>query len=375
MRIVLATPIYPPAVGGPAEYAATLPKQLVGLHEVVVVAYTNEPSSTDDRLIAVRTDRLLPIRLVQFFFALWGVSKEADVLYAQNAVAAGLPAVLVGILRSKRVVIKFVGDEAWERAAGSGRTTKRLPEFLQNPDGGIRTTIFMAIQKFVLRHADVVTTPSAYLGECIVHAYRLPRDHVVTNYNAAAPHTPLIIPLRKKHQLATAVRLVNWKGVDGIIQAVALLTKDYPDISLMIAGDGPERARLETLVSSLEIRPQVTFLGSIPQKDAEQLFAESSITVLNSTYEGLPFGVLMSFAVGTPVIATNIPGTDEVVHDGKTGLLIPTENPAELARAIAGLFEDETLRTTLTSGGTALLNADFSWEAHIKKLRHLLYGI
>lgn len=371
MKITLATPIYPPHIGGPAEYARELPERLTR-HEITVVAYTDVPKT--DTLVPVATTLPLPLRLVTFFYHVWKVSKDADVIYAQNAVAAGLPALIAGILRKKRVVIKFVGDEAWERARGSGKTSAQLPEFLQKPDRSLATKIFIGVQKYVLNHADVVTTPSRYLGELITTAYNLDSKKVIPNYNAAASYAPQNIPLRKQHQIATAVRLVKWKGVDGIIDAVALLIARYPSVHLMIAGDGPERSALEARVASKNLQQHVTFLGTISREETEALYASSAAMVLNSTYEGLPFGALMSFATHTPVIATHISGTDEVVTNGETGLLITPNDPEALAHAIARLFDDEMLRISLAANAYARLQSEFSWKNHLTNLERILGG-
>lgn len=369
MKIILATPIYPPAIGGPAEYARELPRRLTLAHTVTTIAYTD--NAPDNTVVSISPRIPLPFRLFLFFYHVWKESHNADIIYAQNAVAAGLPAVLAGMLRKKPVIIKFVGDEAWERASLGGATTKLLPAFLKQPEGGWRTTLFMRIQRFTLQHATHITTPSRYLGELITEVYQLPPSAVTTNYNAAGSYAPLTIPVRKPHSIATAVRLVSWKGVAGIIDAVSLLTDRYPDIMLTIAGDGPLRTTLEAHVRAKRLMEHVTFLGNISREETERLYASSAAMVLNSSYEGLPFGALMSFATHTPVIATNIPGTDEVITDGETGLLIPTRNTEALAHALDRLFTDEMLRTSLAANAAARLAQKFSWDAHIEKLLHI----
>ena len=130
MRIVLATPVYPPEFGGPATYTKGLALKLRDEHEVVIVAYasTSEiiPGTT---LFVASKQHPLPLRILKFTFDLFRASRGADVIYVQNAMAAGLPAVIVGMIRRIPVILKFVGDEAWERASQQRRTKKRLEEF------------------------------------------------------------------------------------------------------------------------------------------------------------------------------------------------------------------------------------------------------
>jgi glycosyltransferase involved in cell wall biosynthesis len=300
-------------------------------------------------------------------------AKKADVIYAQNAVAAGLPAVIAGVLLRKPVVIKFVGDEAWERATQHRATSQQLEAFLEKPDGTLRTRLMMTLQGFVLRHASRVTTPSEYLREVIVNTYGIKPERAVTNYNAADDHgTPMFAPVRVPHQLVMTARLTAWKGVDSALRALPHILAHYPDTTLTVAGDGPERESLEALTKELGLTNAVRFLGNVSRTETWQLRKESDVYILNSTYEGLPHTVLTSFAAGIPLVATNISGTNEAVIDGVNGLLIPPHNPKALADAVIRLFNDPSLQVKLVQGGTATLVSKFSWEAHLRALTALL---
>jgi glycosyltransferase involved in cell wall biosynthesis len=276
--------------------------------------------------------------------------------------------VLAGKRARKPVVLKFVGDEAWERATQSGQTTKQLEAFLEAPEGGWRTKVFIAVQKFVLQRAAIVTTPSAYLGELLIQYYGVKRERVVVNYNAGTEHDE--VPLaRKPHQIFTAVRLVKWKGVEGIITALTALVSKFPDVSLVIAGQGPEEARLREVAEKIPgWQEHITFAGRLTKQEVLKVNRESGVQVLNSTYEGMPHGVLESFATKTPIIATNIPGTREAVKDGETGLLVPVGDDQALAAALSRIFTDAPLRERLTAGGSRILKEKFSWGAHLETL-------
>ena len=174
MKIILATPIYLPEIGGPATYTKEICERLGEAHDITVVAYArNGVTYGNSRLVEVSKDTPLPVRLIQYFVSLMREAKGADVIYAQNAVAAGLPAVLAGMMRRVPVVIKFVGDEAWERATQHRATEKRIEDFLKHPDGTLRTKLMMKLQGWVLRRATCVTTPSAYLRDLIVKTYAI----------------------------------------------------------------------------------------------------------------------------------------------------------------------------------------------------------
>ncbi|MEK7482188.1 MAG: glycosyltransferase, partial [Patescibacteria group bacterium] len=124
MKIILACGIFPPDIGGPATYADKLAGELNRLgHEVVVLTYRDKTISKletrNSKLQLVIVSRKFPklVRHFVYFWKLFWLAKTADVIYAQNAVSVGLPSVLAaGILR-KKLVLKIVGDAAWERAS------------------------------------------------------------------------------------------------------------------------------------------------------------------------------------------------------------------------------------------------------------------
>ncbi|MDO8604235.1 MAG: glycosyltransferase family 4 protein [bacterium] len=379
MKILIATPIYPPEIGGPATYIKELCGHLSGSNEITVIAYTNSADAfPNTRLVPVGKGRPLPIRLAIFFLKLLREVKKTkpDVMYVQNAMAAGLPVALVHLLTKVPFVLKFVGDEAWERATGRKRTKKRLEEFMADPDGGIKIRLMMMIQGFVLRRASVVTTPSAYLSEALIRTYDVKKENAVVNYNAAERPESIPFPTtRKPHQIATTARLVAWKGIGGIIRALAIIKKSFPDARLVIAGDGPLLENLQKIAEDFEVLDSVTFLGNVSRAETWQLRKNSEVYVLNSTYEGLPHTALTSFAAEIPMVATNIPGTNEAVYHEKTGLLVEAGDDIELAKAVERLFTNKKLAEQLAKDATLLLKEKFSWEAHTKTLLNIFKSV
>lgn len=374
MKILIATPIYPPEIGGPATYTKELVERWHDEHELTVVAITNNTVELPgSKLIPVDKQLSLPLRLFKFFVAVYKASKDTDVLYVQNAMAAGLPTVLAGMLRKKPVVLKFVGDEAWERATQHRKTEKTLQEFLDTPEGGFKIDLMRWLQGWVLRHATVVTTPSQYLGETIQKSYHIDSERVKTNYNAADPTTAApFTATQKPHQLVATARLVAWKEVDDVLRAIEILREKYSDIHLIVHGDGPERENLEQLTKDLKITDHVTFTGNVSRTETWHTRKASAAYILNSTYEGLPHTALTSFASETPIIATDISGTNEAVYHEESGLLIPPHDPEALAAAVERIFNEPELSTKLTQGGQKILREKFSWEAHLQTLEKLL---
>lgn len=366
-KLVIATPIFPPESGGPGTYTCAIAEKLYPKYECVIITYSDAPSPlAHTRVIAIRKSQNLLFRWCKYTVALFRELRTADIVYAQNAVASGFPAVIAGMLLRKPVIIKMVGDEAWERATAAGTTTKNIHDFLRAPEGGLKTKVFMAVQRFALRRAMLVTTPSLYLLDEVTRAYSLSANTTALNSNATED-IPLSSTPRHKYQIASVSRLVVWKHIDGLIRALTLVHKQFPDAVLKIAGVGPAENTLKKLVDELGVHKSVFFLGNLSTQDVRTLFSESEVYVLNSSYEGLPHTVLESFAAHTPVVATDIPGTNELVrHD--TGFPIPVDNDIVLAETIASIFRDPSDAQKRAVDANAFFKRNFSWEHHVKIL-------
>ena len=141
--------------------------------------------------------------------------------------------------------------------------------------------------------------------------------------------------------LAFAGRLTRQKALEVTLAAVA----ELDDVRLLVAGAGEERERLEARAV-----PRVEFLGPLGRREATELFAAAHGAVLSSSWEtGRRFSVIEALSVGTPVIATRVGGTPEVVVDGVNGLLLEPGDPAALAAALRRFFGDDDLRRRLAA--------------------------
>ena len=134
--------------------------------------------------------------------------------------------------------------------------------------------------------------------------------------------------------LLSVGHLVPVKGHDLTIRALALL----PDVDLVIAGDGPERGALAALAQSLGVGSRVHFVGVLPQHELRRYYGTADALVLASSREGWANVLLESMACGTPVIASKVWGTPEVVAAPAAGVLMPERTPEALAAATRSLF-------------------------------------
>jgi len=162
-------------------------------------------------------------------------------------------------------------------------------------------------------------------------------------------------------------RLSAEKAVDDLIRAMKFL----PQLQLLIAGDGPERARLENRACELGLA-NTSFLGQVHGQDLEQLIASAQFTVMPShAYETLGKTILESYALGRPVIASDLGSRRELVHEGSTGILFEVGNVGHLAEAIKFLSDNPLIATEMGTAGRRMVESQHSPEAHCARLASL----
>lgn len=141
--------------------------------------------------------------------------------------------------------------------------------------------------------------------------------------------------------LGTAARLDREKGIEFLIEAVAQLKNRFPEIVLLIIGDGPLRENLLVLAKQLNIMNHVRFLGL--RDDVPDLLRLLDIFVLPSLYEATGIVLAEAMAFGKPIVSTQVGGLPELVHHGEDGFLVPPGDVARLVEKIARLARDQEL--------------------------------
>jgi glycosyltransferase involved in cell wall biosynthesis len=175
-------------------------------------------------------------------------------------------------------------------------------------------------------------------------------------------------------------RLVTWigrfvpeKNLTCLLRAFALLKQRRQRISMVLAGDGPERRKMMDFAKKLRLGNEVTFPGMISQREVADLLQRSTVFTLPSTAEALPFSLLESMSSGVPVIVSDGLGLDKVV--GGAGLLANPRNPKEWAQSIESLISDDNLRMALGRRGRRLAVERYEWRRVADKLEELFLSL
>jgi len=384
MKLVIATGIFPPDVGGPATFVPMIAGRWLerGLR-VEVATYSDGLVHPSWPFPVRRVSRALPLpfRYAAYAWNLWRASRGARVIFAQDGVASGFPAWLVACLRRKRFVVKIVGDFAWEHARVQDGYEGSIEAFQDDANLPRRIRAMNALQRFTARRADAVITPSKYLGR-LVEGWGVTPAQIRVVYNGVESpvddrQTPAANgqPSTARHprRIITAGRLVPWKGFDTLIEALPKVREKIPDAELVIAGDGPreELLRIKARVSGVE--DAVRFTGRLGRGELQREISESGAFALVSSYEGFSHQLVEAFHSGTPVVASDAGGNPELVRDGENGLLVPTGDPKSTAAALIRLLEDRAFAERLAARARQDAGR-FTTENQVKETAETLLG-
>lgn len=159
-------------------------------------------------------------------------------------------------------------------------------------------------------------------------------------------------------------RFVPAKGLSYLLDAISKVKREFPDVVLLLVGEGSQKGELQKKSRALKIR--TIFAGY--QSDTPPYYALMDAFVLPSLFEGLPGVVLEAMAMEKTVIATNVGGTSDIVIHGKNGFLVPTKDSDEVTKALIILAKDRDLKDKMGSAGRETVRKSFLWNDIVDKV-------
>jgi glycosyltransferase involved in cell wall biosynthesis len=171
-------------------------------------------------------------------------------------------------------------------------------------------------------------------------------------------------------RLLSVGRIVHQKGLDLAMRALGGLKELIWE--WRIAGDGPQMHVLQSLAKELGIEDRVHFLGWQSREQLMDCYQQSNVFLFPSRHEGMPNAMLEAMASGLPVIASCIAGSEELVLDGKTGFLFPSEDLESLQSVLKKMLSDPALREQMGSASRLHAEASYSWESTARQYALLL---
>jgi glycosyltransferase involved in cell wall biosynthesis len=344
-KILIATGLYPPDIGGPATYVRMLEEKLPA-HQI------------DFEIVPFTHVRHLP-KVVRHFVYFWKLMRKApgvDAVYALDPVSVGVPALVVSTLFRKTFLVRLGGDYAWEQGQQRFGLEEMLDEYTAHKSSASWQVRMLArVQAYVVCRAKKIVVPSNYM-KSIVTTWGATDTQLEVIYSALFPLEVTQSRQELRQELGytdtvlfSAARLTPWKGFDVLLEVVASLVQKHPALRLVIAGDGPQQERLEAKTKELHIENQVTFVGRLPKEELGKALKASDIFVLNTAYEGLSHQLLEVMDMGVPVVTTSVGGNPELIKDGVSGLTVPYNDAEALEKAIQRLIQNNELAARIVA--------------------------
>ncbi len=283
-----------------------------------------------------------------------------DVLNAHYASGYGTTAALCGV---RPVLLSVWGSDVFDFPYESAFKGRLIRGNLRRATVIASTSHAMArqVQRLVPEITDIAVTPFG------VDLARFAPD--AAQRDAAVLTLGTVKSLAPKYGVELLLRAFAALLQDARVQALSLACR------LLIVGDGPQRAELETLTGELGIAAQTTFAGSVPHADVPAWLNRLDIYAAPSRLDSESFGVAVieASACGVPVVVSDAGGLPEVVRDGETGLIVPRDDVAALQAALTILVLDAALRQRLGARGRAHVQREYEW-GHCVDLMEAAYA-
>ncbi|HEU5114160.1 MAG TPA: glycosyltransferase family 4 protein [Candidatus Paceibacterota bacterium] len=336
MRILVATGIFPPQIGGPATYAKLiydeLPKRGIDVEVASFGDYIEKPKI---------------IRHFLYFLELMRKIGGADAVLALDPISVGLPALFASQIAGKKMVLRVAGDYAWEQGTQRFGVKENLDAFVgRHREYPWQVRLMKRIQTYVAEGASSIITPSKYLKSILVD-WGIHPGKVTVIYNGfhmePVKETPSVLRKHLKWSgkiVITVGRLVPWKGMKEMIEIMPEVRTAHPDARLVIVGDGPEKENLVARAAEMGQSDTVIFEGRLDQKSLFERVKAADAFALFTGYEGFSHQIIETMALGTPVITTSVGGNVEIIRNGENGILVPPGAVQSLKEAVIGLLGD-----------------------------------
>ncbi|HKB68171.1 MAG TPA: glycosyltransferase family 4 protein [Pyrinomonadaceae bacterium] len=362
MRVVMLSNSFPPEIGGIQEHVSNLAQTLArqghqlkivtvrrnkservrdnfaGL-DVVRVPQLNLPKTLTTQYLAITTALLIAMRL----------RGQADVVHYHTF----WPDAFTAFVVNKFVPTVYTAHESRFLLMAEQPRSRRWLKLALRPFQGILAPSTELLE--VTRQLGVSPEMSAFIANAVdARKFRpdVSGETVRARYGVPMDHCLILCPRR----------LVPKNGLEFLIESLPSIRRRFSDVSVLIAGDGPEREKLETRVRELGLHDSVIFAGSRNNDELPEFYAAADIVAIPSLKEATSIAGLEAMASACAVVATNVGGLPEIIEDGVSGLLVPPHDPEALAQAITRLIESPGLRKQLGLAARARVEQKFTWE-------------
>jgi glycosyltransferase involved in cell wall biosynthesis len=233
--------------------------------------------------------------------------------------------------------------------------------------GRIMTFFHYLVNWFLDMFTNLNIAVSFAVKDFLVNAKISHEDKIVVIYNGIKPSSfKAKIFEHKEIHLATVATLNRQKGIQYLLRALPQIKREFPNVDLEIIGDGPYKRELVGEVKKLRLGKSVTFSGFLA--DVEKSLVKADLYIQPSLSESFGLAIIQAMNIGLPVVATNTGGIPEVVTEGKSGYLVPPQDPAKLAGAILSLLRQPAKAKEMGQMAKKEVKLKFNLDDMIKEL-------
>ncbi len=370
MFLCMVAERYPPHIGGAPFCIHQLSAALVRLGHHVQVVTSREPNTLYEEKIdgveIFRVDRSSLPRLKGLSFVFQAYRKlsalsrvhDYDLLHCHNGICG-----LVGYWWRKEFRKPYVVT-----SHGSIATSMKAGLLVRH--------LARLIEEFSVRNADAATFDGSSLLEDFVASTKIDRRKASYIPNAVDPELFSPREYTGPHSrinpdsinVLYVGRLVPGKGLFTLLDAFCMAWDRFPELSLIVVGEGSYLKRIKESLGSRAQKAGVSFLGAVPHNDLPEIYAASSIVVLPSISEGLSRVLLEAMACEKSVIATDIPANLSLVRNEVNGLVVPLGDVEPLSEAILRLAKDKNLRRELGKEARKTILRDYRVDKRVMRM-------
>ena len=359
MKIILATGIYPPEIGGPATYVERLAKRLSERGaRVVIIAYGEQDSV------------LLPIPIIRvsrkggMFGRWWRYAKavkehgkDADIVYAFSSISCGVPLWLAHI-KHPRKVLRLGGDFLWERYTDKGGMLGLTEWYATKPR--LQSTMNGLLKTF-----DHIIFSSGFQEQLYEKVYHtLPFHHVIEN--ALPDGVPVLHEKHDPFKLLFLGRFVGFKNLGSLVLAM----HDLASATLTIVGEGPLEKQLKEMVTKESLADRVMFLPALAGDQKQEIFLRHDLLVLPSFTEISPNTALEARSLGLPVLLTQEMGLSRTLADAAQVRVL--RSPRDIVNAVREIEQSYPVISERSASALPLRSWDTVADEHMTFFQSLI---
>lgn len=300
-------------------------------------------------------------------FLFWALRrKNINILHIING---GYPGAMSA--RCAALAAKFAGIPVCLMTVCASPAKRKFPQFIERK---IDDLVYKCVDKFIV--------PAKTVGQLLTELREFGSSKIsIIPWGVPMPRSYLadsaISDLRQSLKIPERVKIIGniarfeaRKGHHWLIEAISILAKKISNFHVVLVGEGPAKKEIEAQVKALDLEKIVTFTGYRPDTcEITQIF---DIFVYPSILEGLPISILEAMSLKKPIVATPADGISEAITSGKTGLLVPPQNPSALAQAIERFLVNPELAKAMGKAAFARYEANYTLEQMIKQ-NEILY--